>query len=94
MRKRKGFGKIILDGEEFQFTWSTVPSLILYDKDDKKIAIDAKTVWPTVHTSKEYLKNGLEHQTWHGKTKKGPEYGGWGKREAREIYRKWKELNK
>lgn len=92
MKKRKGFGKIILDGKQFQFNWSTVPNLVLYDEDDRKIVIESE-VWNHVPDSEEYLKR-PPHSVWHGKHKRGPEHGGLGKREAREIYRKWKELNK
>lgn len=90
MKKRKGFGKIVLDEKQFQFNWSTVPNLILYDENDRKIVIEIE-VWNNVPESEEYLKR--PYRAWHGKHKKGPEYGGWGKREAREIYRKWKLLN-
>lgn len=85
MKKRKGFGLIVIDGEQFQYTWSSNVSLILYDVNDKKITIPYET-WGLVPNSEKYIKKDV----WHGKNKNGPDFGGWGKPQAAEMYRKWK----
>lgn len=104
MKKRKGFGKINIDGEKFLFNWADNPNgplLVMYDQNDRKIEIDFE-IWRQYPDSDEY-HSGLPSitifnetfyiKTWHGKHKRGPEWGGWGKREAREIYRKWRKHN-
>ena len=42
MKRRKGFSKIVINGEEFLFNWvKTVRGvmLIMYDREDKRIEI-------------------------------------------------------
>lgn len=100
MKKRKGFGKIILgDNEQFQFCWGYDSTrniiLILYDCNDKKIEIKYD-IWTKIPHSKEYsdrVHNPYQSYMWNGK-KYGasPCFGGWGKAEAREMYKKWKSL--
>ncbi len=96
MKRRKGFGKINIDGKIFQFNWADTPNgptLVMYGEDDKKIEIPYD-IWRFYSESDEY-RSGLQKygewflHTWHGKHKKGPEWGGWGKREARELYSKY-----
>jgi hypothetical protein len=89
MKRRKGFAKIVIDDREFLFNWADVeggPILILYDEHDRKIEIQSQ-IWGLYPDSKEYLSK--KSHTWHGKHKKGAEWAGWGKREAREMYRKY-----
>lgn len=93
-KKRKGFGNIVIDQEMFKFNWANTdngPLLILYNTDGLKIEIPY-TVWTnSVEHCQEFL-NTKSHQchTWHGKHKKGPCFGRWGKAEAAEMYRKYK----
>lgn len=94
MKRRKGFGKINIEGELFQFNWATHltgPILILYNKLNKKIEIPT-SVWELIPDSDEYKT--LNILNWHGKHKQGPEYGYYGKRQARELYLKYKILQK
>ncbi len=89
LTSRKGFGKINIDGKIFQFNWANTPDgplLVMYDEDNKKIEIPYD-IWRFYSESEEYLSR--KNDVWHGKHKKGPEYGGWGKREAREMYLKY-----
>lgn len=98
MKNRKGFGKININGNKFLFNWADNPDgpmLVMYDENDRKIEIPYG-IWHRYPDSEEYT-NGLpvlfgkyKVSTWHGKHKKGPEWGGWGKREAREMYFKYK----
>lgn len=94
-KKRKGFGFIVIDGEQFQYNWAENHRLILYNIQGKKIEIPYE-VWKNDNHSEIYLKtksHGM-HRTWHGKNKRGPNFAGWGKAEAAEMYRKFKKLNK
>jgi hypothetical protein len=100
MKRRKGFGKININGEIFQFNWADNPDgpmLVMYDKHDKKLELSYE-FWCKYDESDEYkskldsitLKGNVQYfHHWHGKHKRGPEWGGWGKREAREMYRKY-----
>lgn len=96
MKSRKGFGKIDINGKKFLFNWADNPDgpmLVMYDENDCKIEIPYH-IWDKYPDSEEYtsgLKNlfGDVVSTWHGKHKRGPEWGGWGKREAREMYFKY-----
>lgn len=106
MKKRKGFGKINIDGEIFQFNWANNPNgpmLVMYDKHDKKLELTYE-FWCKHKNSEEYnsklepvkMPNNTIHYMhhWHGKHKKGSEWAGWGKREVREMYKKYlKHLN-
>jgi hypothetical protein len=86
MKSRKGFAKISINGEKFLFNWANNPDgpmLIMYASDSEKIEIPY-TIWEKYPNSKKY-----DHKTWHGKHKKGAEWGVWGKREAREMYFKY-----
>jgi len=60
--------------------------LIMYLSDKQKIEIPYM-IWKNYPDSKEYLSE--DTVTWHGSHKKGPEWAGWGKREAREMYFKY-----
>ena len=92
MKSRKGFGKININGKHFLFNWAKNPDgamLVMYDVNDKKMEIPC-TIWKRYPDSEEYTKGQSEFwTTWHGKHKHGPECGGWGKREAREMYFKY-----
>lgn len=88
MKNRKGFGKININGKKFQFNWADNPGgavLFMYDGNDKKIEIPYH-IWELVPTSEEFLK---KSPTWHGKHKRGPEWGCYGKRMVREMYLKY-----
>ena len=90
MKNRKGFGKIDIDGKKFLFNWAKNldgdgPLLVMYDEDDNKVEIPY-SIWNIYPDSDEYTSG---PGTWHGKHKRGPEWGGWGKRQAREMYRKY-----
>lgn len=88
LKKRKGFALIDLDGQKFQFNWADNPDgplLIMYDSEGKKYELSSR-VWNSVETSQEYLS---KPQTWHGKHKKEASWASWGKREVREIWRKY-----
>lgn len=79
MKKRKGFGLINIDGKTLQFNWAKTPNgpiLFIYDGNKR---LDFK---PPYDLS--------EATTWHGKHKDGPEWGGYGKKQVREIYLKHK----
>lgn len=89
-KKRKGFRYIELDDGKFQFSWSTNGTLIMYAEDGSRIDIN-REVWWSIKNSNEYMLNPI---TWHGKHKHEACYGGWGKREVREAYRKYKILEK
>lgn len=92
MKKRKGYGRIFINGQTFQFNWADNPSgptLFLYDCDNRKIEIPYST-WLAYPDSEEYSNK--EFRTWHGKRKKGAEWAGWGKRETREMYFKYLKL--
>ena len=72
-KKRKGFRFIIIDGEPYQFNWSSNHSLIMYDINQKKYTIPYE-IWKTSDDSEEYnnsLRNHYGVTTWHGKNKKG-----------------------
>ena len=97
MKNRKGFGKININGKKFLFNWANNPDgpmLIMYASDTQKFVIPI-SIWDRYPDSEEYTsglhvdKMGWKFPTWHGKHKKGPEFGGWGKREAREMYFKY-----
>lgn len=88
-KKRKGFRYIELPDGRFQFSWSTNGTLILYSEDGLRIEIKSD-LWWKIKNSNEYELNPL---TWHGKRKRDACYGGWGKREVREMYRKYKVFN-
>lgn len=97
MKSRKGFGKIDINGKKFLFNWANNPDgpmLVMYDSDGKKIEIPYH-IWEKYPDSEEYTKglntlfNKYKVPTWHGKHKRGPEFGGWGKRQAREMYFKY-----
>jgi hypothetical protein len=87
-KKRKGFRFIELPDGKFQFSWSTNGTLIMYAEDGKRIDITYDD-WGKIKNSNEYM---LTPKTWHGKHKKDACFGGWGKREVREAYRKYKVL--
>ncbi len=89
MKNRKGFGKLDINGKKFLFNWvnhTDGPMLIMYLSDKQKIEIPYM-IWKNYPHSKEYLSKDIV--TWHGSHKKGPEWAGWGKREAREMYFKY-----
>lgn len=89
MKLRKGFGKININGQTFLFNWAKSLEglkLVMYCKNDSKIEIP-HSVWLGFNNSAEYLRR--QNGVWHGKHKKGPEFGGFGKREARELYFKF-----
>lgn len=100
MKSRKGFGKLTIGNRKFLFNWAITlkgPTLIMYNEDDIKIEIPYE-IWDKYPNSEGYTSglkiwqlNGKKYytNTWHGKHKKGPEWGGWGKREAREMYFKY-----
>jgi hypothetical protein len=97
MKNRKGFAKININGKKFLFNWANNPEgpmLIMYASDTLKFEIPF-IIWKNYPESEEYLskytKIGKEYvpPTWHGKHKKGAEWGSWGKREAREMYFKY-----
>ena len=94
MKNRKGFGKININGKIFQFNWARNYNLVLYTSDNVKIVIPSD-IWDRYPDSEEYtsglhlLFNKYKVPTWHGKHKRGPEWGGWGKRQAREMYFKY-----
>ena len=97
MKSRKGFCKIDINGKNFLFNWANNPDgpmLVMYDKQDRKIEIPFH-IWVKYPDSDEYTKglhtlfNKYKVPTWHGKHKRGPEFGGWGKRQAREMYFKY-----
>ena len=94
MKNRKGFGKININGKIFQFNWARNCNLVLYTSDNVKIVIPSD-IWDRYPDSDEYkaglhdLFNKYKVPTWHGKHKRGPEWGGWGKRQAREMYFKY-----
>lgn len=95
-KKRKGFRFIVIDGEPFQFNWSETIGLILYDINQKKYTISYE-IWGTSDDSEEYktTKTSGLHRTWHGKHKKDACFGGWGKAEVAEMFRKYqKQLDK
>lgn len=90
-KKRKGFKFIELPDGKFQFTWADHPNgplLIMYSAEGKRIEV-SYVDWGKIKNSNEYM---LTPKTWHGKHKKGAEWAGWGKREAREAYRKYRIL--
>jgi hypothetical protein len=92
-KKRKGFRFIVIDGEPFQFNWTSNHDLIMYDINQTKYTIPYE-MWRTSDDSDEYKTTGLP-RTWHGKHKKGACFGGWGKAEAAEMFRKYqKQLDK
>lgn len=87
--KRKNFGKIVLDETLFHFSWARTkrgPALILYNLDSGGKLEIPDHIWSTCPDSAEYSSKPV---TWHGKHKRGPEFGGYGKRQARELYRKY-----
>jgi hypothetical protein len=89
MKSRKGFCKIDINGKKFLFNWANNPDgpmLVMYYKNDRKIEIPFH-IWVKYPDSEEYSKR--ETDVWHGKHKRGPEWGCWGKREAREMYFKY-----
>ena len=91
-KKRTGFGKIVMpDLKTYQFNWSSNYDLVLYSEDGNKIVLN-----PFNSPFKE-MPDSLEYQnsdpTWHGKRKTGPEFAGWGKKEARELFRKYLSIN-
>lgn len=96
MKHRGKFGQIDIDNKIFKFTWArhfNDTILVLYNEEDKKIEISYK-IWSLYPDSEEYT-SGLHAfykyklVTWHGKHKKGPEFAGYGKRQARELYFKY-----
>ena len=89
-KPRSGFGKISVNGISYLFNWSSTGDLVIYDENDKK-SILGSSIWFSSPDSEEYK---LKEQTWHGKHKKGPEWGVCGKRQAREMILKWKKLEK
>jgi hypothetical protein len=97
MKKRKGFAFININGNKFLFNWARTehgPMLVLYTIHNFKIEIPYH-VWERYPDSDEYTsglhvdKLGRKFETWHGKHKKGAEWGIWGKRQAREMYFKY-----
>lgn len=89
-KKRKGFRYIELDDGKFQFNFSTNGLLVMYAEDGSRIDINLD-IWWKIKNSNEYMLNPI---TWHGKHKRDACFGGWGKREVREAYRKYKILEK
>jgi len=91
-KKRKGFRFIVIDGEPYQFNWSKVIGLILYDINEKKYTIPYE-VWNTSEDSDEYKNSSRNHYgvtTWRGKHKIEACFGLWGKAEVAEMFRKYK----
>jgi hypothetical protein len=92
MKNRKGFGKIDINGKKFLFNWARNPDgpmLVMYDANDLRFEIPYK-IWNDYPNSEEYTKGqSVYWPSWHGKHKNGPEWGGWGKRQAREMYFKY-----
>lgn len=78
-KSRKGFGFIVIDGETLQYTWTLSRTLILYRSTGERRQLKAA----------DYIVT--PSPTWHGKYKNGPNIGSYGRKQAAEVYRQFKQ---
>ncbi len=95
MKKRKGFSEIVLPGGSFWFTWGHNSNrevvLVLYTPEGRRLVLSLD-VWYEVEDSPEYVERAKIKRTWRGDHKKCSQFGGWGRAEVRELYRKYSVL--